>query len=177
MSFKARDIFYCWSKQQSEYLSFCTWMMQDRTRKTLQLHHELCNTVITRFHSGMSYSKLFGSYLHALVVHAPQQLEIISLLCVNTENQERLFEQARRSATAASNRHPVLRTGTCQHTLLEGLCLLKNICESTPLARMKWTSLRYLVIFLHYLWLIRPRPLPVKGRGVIQLRHVNKLNV
>ena len=73
----------------------CTW-----------LHHELCNTVITRFHSGMSYSKLFGSYLHVLVVHAPQQLEIISLLPVNTKNQERLFEQARRSATPASNRHP-----------------------------------------------------------------------
>ena len=73
----------------------CTW-----------LHHELCKKIITRFHSGMTYNKLFGSYLHALVVHAPQQLEIISLRSVNTENQERLFEQARRSATAASNRHP-----------------------------------------------------------------------
>ena len=53
----------------------CTW-----------LHHELCNKIITKFHSGMSHNKLFGSYLHALVVHAPQQLEIVSLRSVNTEN-------------------------------------------------------------------------------------------
>ena len=51
-------------------------------------------------------TSFFGSYLHALVVHAPQQLKIVALRSVNTENQERLFEQARRSATAASNRHP-----------------------------------------------------------------------
>ena len=76
------------------------------TRNILQLyncvwlHHELCSKLITTFHSGMSYNKLFGNYLHALVAHAPQQLEIISLRSVNTENQERIFEQARRSATA-----------------------------------------------------------------------------
>ena len=82
------------------------------TRNILQLyncvwlHHELCSKLITTFHSGMSYNKLFGAYLHALVAHAPQQLEIVSLRSVNTENQERIFEQAQRSATAASNRHP-----------------------------------------------------------------------
>ena len=54
----------------------------------------------------MKYTTFFGTYLHALVAHAPQQLEIVSLRSVNTENQERLFDQARRSATAASNRHP-----------------------------------------------------------------------
>ena len=72
------------------------------------LHHELCNTLITTFHGGMKYTTFFGTYLHALVVHAPQQLEIVSLRSVNTENHEheRLFEQAQRSATAASNRHP-----------------------------------------------------------------------
>ena len=53
----------------------------------------------------MTYNRFFGTYLHALMAHAPQQLEIISLRPVNTENQERIFEQARRSATAASNRH------------------------------------------------------------------------
>ena len=90
-------------------LSYCTWTTQN-TRNILRLynytwlHHELCNKVITKFHSGMSHNKLFGSYIHALVVHAPQQLEIIALRSVNTENQEQLFEQSR-SATAASNRH------------------------------------------------------------------------
>lgn len=73
----------------------CTW-----------IHHELCRKLITTLHGSMTYTKLFGLYLHALVVHAPQQLEIISLRSVNTENQERIFEQARRSATASSNRHP-----------------------------------------------------------------------
>ena len=70
------------------------------------LHHELCSSLITRFHGGMKHTTFFGTYLHALVSHAPQQFEIVSLRSVNTENQERLFEQARRSATAASNRHP-----------------------------------------------------------------------
>ena len=70
------------------------------------LHHELCNTLFTTFHKKMSYHTFLGLYLHSLVVHAPQQMEIISLRSVNTENQERLFEQARRSASAASNRHP-----------------------------------------------------------------------
>ena len=82
------------------------------TRNILQLyncvwlHHELCSKLTITFHSGMSYNKLFGTYLYALVAHASQQLEIISLHSVNTENQERIFEQAWRSATAAINRHP-----------------------------------------------------------------------
>ena len=63
-------------------------------------------TLMTTFHGGMKYTTFFGTYLHALVSHAPHQFEIVSLRSVNTENQERLFEQARRSATAASNRQP-----------------------------------------------------------------------
>ena len=73
----------------------CTW-----------LHHELCSTLFTIFHGDMSRSKLFGAYLHALVVHAPTQLEIISLSSANTENQERIFGQARKTATATCNQQP-----------------------------------------------------------------------
>ena len=69
----------------------CTW-----------LHHELCVKIISAFHGGTRYTTFFGVYLHALLAHAPRQLEIASLRSVNTENQERPFEQARR----ASNRHP-----------------------------------------------------------------------
>ena len=54
----------------------------------------------------MKYTTFLGTYLHALVAHAPQQLEIVSLRSVNTENKERLCDQACRSATAASDRHP-----------------------------------------------------------------------
>ena len=46
------------------------------------------------------------SYLHSLVVHGPPQLEIISHRTVNTENQERLFSQARKTAGTTSNRQP-----------------------------------------------------------------------
>ena len=49
---------------------------------------------------------MFGSYLHALVAHAPLQLEIVPLRSVNTENQERIFSQAGKTATATTNRHP-----------------------------------------------------------------------
>lgn len=71
----------------------CTW-----------LHHELCSELFSSFHGDLNRNKFFGSYLHSLVVHAPIQLEIISLRSVNTENQERYFNQARRAATNASNR-------------------------------------------------------------------------
>ena len=70
----------------------CTW-----------LHHALCSELFPSFHGDLNRNKFFGSYLHSLVVHAPIQLEIISLRSVNTENQERYFNQARRAATNASN--------------------------------------------------------------------------
>ena len=49
---------------------------------------------------------MFGTYLHAIVAHAPPQLEIIPLSSVNTENRERIFSQARKTAIATSNIHP-----------------------------------------------------------------------
>jgi hypothetical protein len=72
----------------------CTW-----------LHHELCKDLFTHLHAGMTKTRMFGSYLHALVAHAPLQMEITPLRSVNTENQERIFSQARKTATATSNRH------------------------------------------------------------------------
>lgn len=109
------------------------------TRNILQLyncvwlHHELCSKLITTFHGSMSYNRLFGSYLHALVVHAPQQLEIISLRSVNAENQERIFEQARRSATLTSNRHPsnVISTTVLR---LHAKAAFKDIADATQTA-------------------------------------------
>ncbi len=43
----------------------------------------------------ITYEKLFGLYLHSIVVHAPLQYEIVCLKSINTENQERLFQQAK----------------------------------------------------------------------------------
>ncbi len=36
----------------------------------------------------------FGLYLLSIAVHAPLQYEIVCLKLINTENQERLFQQA-----------------------------------------------------------------------------------
>ena len=69
------------------------------------LHMELCKDLFPR-PKKLTRRKLFGTYLHALTAHSPLQFEIISQKSVNTENQERLFGQARRAAEAASNRHP-----------------------------------------------------------------------
>lgn len=71
----------------------CTW-----------LHHELCNKYFVRFHGSVTQNQFFGIYLHSLVAHATRQLELASLRAVNTY-QERLFEQARRSADVGSNNH------------------------------------------------------------------------
>ena len=105
------------------------------TRNILQLynciwlHHELCSKLVSTFQNGMTY-KFFGTYLYALVAHAPQQLGIISLRSVNTENQVRIFEQARRSATAASNRHPsnVLSTTVLR---LQAKAAFKDVADAT----------------------------------------------
>ena len=73
----------------------CTWV-----------HHKLCYELFQKFYAGMTREKMFGLYLHAIVAHAPLQFEILSLSSVNTESQERIFSQARKTVTATSNRHP-----------------------------------------------------------------------
>ena len=72
----------------------CTW-----------LHHELCKSLFTQ-PKELTYGKFFGIYLHSLVVHAPRQYEIICLKSINTENQERIFEQAKSIAHKCTNRKP-----------------------------------------------------------------------
>ncbi len=78
-------------------------------RQVLQLynncwvHHELCRDlfatpkVVTR-------TPMFGTYLHSLTAHSPQQYEVVCQKSINTENQERLFGQGRAIALATTNR-------------------------------------------------------------------------
>ena len=47
-----------------------------------------------------------GVYVHALTVHSPTQYELASLRSLNSENQERLFGQARVIAESCTNHHP-----------------------------------------------------------------------
>ena len=72
----------------------CTW-----------LHHEICKSIFTNPHD-TSYTKFFGTYLHALVAHGPIQYEVVCLRSVNTENEERIFQQAKTIASATTNRKP-----------------------------------------------------------------------
>ena len=72
----------------------CTWM-----------HHELCMNIFTELRE-ISYPRLFGAYLHALVVHCPIQYEVVCQRSVNTENQERVFQQAKTIAKNTTNRKP-----------------------------------------------------------------------
>ena len=96
------------------YISELLYLPADErtTKRILRLynltwyHHELCRELFTRLHAGMTKERMFGNYLHALVVHAPPQLEIVPLSSVNAEKQERIFSQARKTAIATTNRHP-----------------------------------------------------------------------
>lgn len=54
----------------------------------------------------MTKKRLFGVYLHALTVHAPPILEMISLKSINAEHEERLFGQAKDIAVSTTNRKP-----------------------------------------------------------------------
>ena len=67
-------------------------------------HVELCRELISQPKT-MTTRKMYGIYLHSLIAHAPRQYELISQKSTNTENQERLFGQARRATLATSNRH------------------------------------------------------------------------
>ena len=69
------------------------------------VHMELCNDLLSS-PKEVTHSKLFGHYLHALTAHAPMQYEIACLRSLNTENQERIFGQARAIAQKCTNHHP-----------------------------------------------------------------------
>lgn len=72
----------------------CTWV-----------HHELCKSLFSKLHD-ISHGRFFGAYLHALAMHCPIRYEIVCLRSVNTEDQERIFQQAKSIARSATNRKP-----------------------------------------------------------------------
>lgn len=53
-----------------------------------------------------SVMAFFGIYLHSLSVHAPVQYELVCLRSLNTENQERIFQQAKQIAKSTTNQQP-----------------------------------------------------------------------
>ncbi len=69
------------------------------------LHFELCCDLFQST-TTISHQKMFGIYLHALLVHGPPQYEIMSLKSANSEHEERLFGQAKNMVHTATNRKP-----------------------------------------------------------------------
>lgn len=66
---------------------------------------ELCKDLFST-PKKLTKSKMFGHYLRAITAHSPTQHELASLRSLNTENQERLFGQARSIAESCTNHHP-----------------------------------------------------------------------
>ena len=69
------------------------------------VHFELCCQLF-QITKTMSHQKMFGIYLHALIIHAASQYEIMSLKSANSEHEERLFGQAKNMVHSATNRQP-----------------------------------------------------------------------
>ena len=73
-----------------------------RLYNTAWLHYELCTEFFATTKS-ITHRKFFGIYLHALVLHAPPQYEILNLKAANTEHEERFFGQAKNVQIASDN--------------------------------------------------------------------------
>ena len=50
--------------------------------------------------------KLFGSYYHSLIIHAPQQYCLVSGRTSNTESEEAIFNAIKAITNLTSNHHP-----------------------------------------------------------------------
>ncbi len=93
------------------------------------LNHELCKELL-QSPKTQSVSHVFGIYLHALAVHAPVQHQIMSLLSVNAESQERLFSQIKRISLRATNR----KTDNVLPTILLCIQARQKMDDYKPLA-------------------------------------------
>ena len=70
-------------------------------RNQVWLHHQLCYSLVTP--QDTTRGRFFGIYLHALSRHAADQYEVVCQKSINAEHQERLFGQARRTASTTTN--------------------------------------------------------------------------
>ena len=69
------------------------------------IHATACTDVFQQL-KHLTQEKFYGAYFHALTSHAAQQYEVVCLKSINTENEERIFETAKRIASTTSNRKP-----------------------------------------------------------------------
>ncbi len=66
------------------------------------VHHELC----CPHPKTQTRDKLYGTYFHDLLVHAPTQFQMVCLRSTNAESTERLFSQIKHISQRATNRKP-----------------------------------------------------------------------
>ena len=69
------------------------------------LHGRLCVTLFSNPKS-ISQRKMFGTYFHSITCHSAQLYRTINLRSLNTEHQERTFNQINSISQQTSNRHP-----------------------------------------------------------------------
>ena len=74
-----------------------------RLNNQLFLHFLLFKIVIGKNLKVLSFRKLFGSYLDALIPHAGLQIRIVSEMTAFAESEERLFQQAKSITKRTSN--------------------------------------------------------------------------
>ena len=83
--------------------------------------------------------KMHGQYYHALIVHAAQQMRIVSLSSVNAENEERSFNFLKTVSASSSNHHPenVLTNAFIRlQVIILHIFFSENFFESIPVLKM-----------------------------------------
>ena len=69
------------------------------------LHAYLC-TVLFPNPKSTTHRRMFGRYYHSITAHAATMFRIVSLRSLNTEQHERIFQQAKGITKGTSNNHP-----------------------------------------------------------------------
>lgn len=151
------------------------------------LHMELCRDLFSAPQK-ITRSKMFGHYLHAITSHSPTQYELACLRSINTENQERLFGQARAIADMCTNHHAenvipqiMLRLQAKQEKHIALLSVQKGDSQVSHVAKqlpqLPGTSLKMSFIKKRedswQLHLQRVSPFLTAGEGVWWTRTVN----
>ena len=86
---------------------------QHRNRASILRLQNICfkHAMLLKIHlqgclKSLTSRKLFGSYYHSLIIHAPQQYRLVSGRTSNTESEEATFNAIKITTNLTSNHHP-----------------------------------------------------------------------
>ena len=87
------------------------------------IHGMLCINAFSR----TGNTKSFGRYFHSLTTHSAILYHIVSLFSLNTEDEDRMFGQAKSITKSTSNNHPnYVIENIIQRVQIEGECEYKE---------------------------------------------------